>query len=221
MYRPYFETGPRTIQPTQQGMVFEAHDFGPLPNGASLALVVNKRVPPSISSLFFARGPTAIFRFIITIVVNAFQSVFGCWPFPHVLQKILKRMPPTPANANSSSAIKRKGVIFRIVATSNGLTPGSVFWSLRSPVCRQACARDFSMQAAATLCPTIKELRDVNLGEIATSATAQPITRTSRYSPIAQFENCQASENLTSKIQSFPGHFSSFILNGGFSSIVK
>lgn len=61
-----------------------------LPTSGNCYPYVSSRIP----GLFLARGPSAVFRFIISVVIDPLQSVVARRARPHVGIKILKSMPP-------------------------------------------------------------------------------------------------------------------------------
>lgn len=74
-----------------------------------------------ISGLFLSSGPSAITRFVISVVVNAIQGKPGrC--FSHVREKTSEII-PSCTDRNSTSSITMKRIFLRIIAAFNHVSP--------------------------------------------------------------------------------------------------
>lgn len=87
-----------------RGFVFDSfnHDF-------------SRRSP--IQRLLFSRGPAAISRFIVAIVVNALKSE-SFWAVSHIVKKSGEVIAPAVADFNSASAVIAESMIGRSVASA-------------------------------------------------------------------------------------------------------
>lgn len=81
----------------------------------------------SIVALLFHSSPFAIFRNVISVIINAFNRVFRSWSFPHVFKEILKRIQPTLTNLNTSSPIICKRIIVGIKNSHFHRNPSMIF----------------------------------------------------------------------------------------------
>lgn len=90
----------------------------------------NRAFLARISGLFFPTRPTAIFRTIVAVIVNAFQCHLE-WTRTHILKERLKRTAPAVANSNSTASV---------VMVVGGIGIGaSLFHSYVSYVCTLFC----------------------------------------------------------------------------------
>ena len=60
---------------------------------------------PAIVGLFSRCGPTAIRGFIVAVIVDAINRVFRAGTWPHVVQKLFKRVQPCLADVNATAAV--------------------------------------------------------------------------------------------------------------------
>ncbi len=89
---------------------------------------------PAIAHVLGARHPSAIFRRVRTIVVNAINLMMRTWARPHVSKKCLKGTFPPFANSNSAPAVIRVGPDFWICAPRTHRCPCMPLWSSIHPV---------------------------------------------------------------------------------------
>lgn len=78
--------------------------FGPRSQAFGLASPANKLRLALISHLGFPIGPNAIFRFVVSIIVDAVKSC-AWWPFAHVGEERCERIAPPVAHLNSTTTI--------------------------------------------------------------------------------------------------------------------
>jgi hypothetical protein len=102
--------------------------------------------------------PLAIARFVILRVVNSSNNVFKSWPWPHVVKKSLKALPPRSIHAYSFSSIPFVLFALRIVASLFDTSPDFInsrsFPSRTVAVCSQV--RIVAL-ATATLCDLLAQ----------------------------------------------------------------
>ena len=84
--------------------------------------------------LFLGGRPITVFWRIITIVINTIKTTLKTWSFPHVFDKILKRINPFIANFNTSSTPSSIVRIFGIKASLLHRGPRFIFWCMSKPV---------------------------------------------------------------------------------------
>lgn len=114
---------PKMITPAH-GCVRNSRFFRPLHQAQGDTVVRHINIPNGIIRLFFSSRPSAIFRAIGSVVVNALKSMFFGW-MPHVSQKRVKIIPGW-ANFNASTAIACVMRCFRVIASGLHLDPNSV-----------------------------------------------------------------------------------------------
>ena len=90
--------------------------------------IFNPHIGSDIPLLLPSRGPAAIFRFVISIVVHTINAVMSGWLAAHVLQKSLETSFATPpiTNSNSSSTIISVSTSPGVVASRNQIHPAVV-----------------------------------------------------------------------------------------------
>jgi hypothetical protein len=81
----------------------------------------------TIFSLLFGRGPAAIFRFIVSIVVNSFKGERFVWFPSHVSKEVAKTGAPSFANSDPSASISRPVPIIRVFASGFHGGPRNIF----------------------------------------------------------------------------------------------
>ena len=101
-----------------------------------LSLIFNPCIGSDIPLLLHSRGPAAIFRLVISIVVHTINAVMSGWLASHVLQKSLETSFATPpiTNSNSSSTIISVSTSPRVIASRNQIHPTVVLRGLAESV---------------------------------------------------------------------------------------
>ena len=85
-----------------------------------------------ISCLFFACGPSAIIRLIVSIIVNSVYAVIAAWPWPHIGYKVFKL---TPSFANLYPTSKMCRILWMInCAPYKHSSPYFVFSRMAHPM---------------------------------------------------------------------------------------
>lgn len=104
LYRP---SG--AAQPASKRLLADTELQGPISQAHLLSLVTDPYRPPLISCLVGNSGPSTVLRFIITVVVNAFNRVLAGWTRPHVGEEVDKRTPPAVADLDASGSVVLPG----------------------------------------------------------------------------------------------------------------
>jgi hypothetical protein len=89
----------------------------------------------SIASLLAFVCPTAIFRTIGTVIINAVDGVLGRWSCTYVLQKLFKVIYPLLADIDSAPTVALEFGIARIQTTLLHCCPQVVLGSVTKSVC--------------------------------------------------------------------------------------
>lgn len=110
----------------------DAHAPRPLRQPESFTLIGEQVGVIAITCLLGVRCPTAITRFVVTIIVDAVKCG-SCWAFTHINKKILKFHPPI-AHLNTPSAIPFKAARVYTGAPRNHTLPSFVFGLAESAV---------------------------------------------------------------------------------------
>jgi hypothetical protein len=135
-----------------------SHFFRPLNNCFGLSIVRQKAACPSVSSLFSPCRPSAVSRLVVPVVVDAFDCVLGSWLRSHVCKKGLKRVNPAITNLDSATAVKRKGLVFRIQDTRFHRAVANVFRRAAKAVRFLSFPAQFRRKAATAFCSQSPQL---------------------------------------------------------------
>lgn len=111
----------------------------------------NNQVAPCISALFFARRPSAILLFVISIFIWKAIKAFPWRAFPHVPQKVFKQ-PPFMAHLDTASAVKVEKIAVRISASRYHVIPNPISFTATSPVSSELFVHQFLMQTSTGGC---------------------------------------------------------------------
>lgn len=110
--------------------VFQTHSFTVEREQASLNSVV---------LLLLSCAPFAVVWLIVAIAVYSVQRVLNTWPWPHVFQKIKKRLSPPFADSDSSSTVPMITSGIGVAASRLHHFPGMVFGGLLACTSMSAC----------------------------------------------------------------------------------
>lgn len=152
----------------------------PLKQRLGVTVNSNSDVAPSIIELFISCCPFAIFRSVISIIVNTFNSRFGEWLFSHVIEECFKGCIPSFTDLYSSATIIFEGQMIRVIASAFHTNPCPIFFRFIHSMFGIRFAGDFSKKASTTSDMPIIEMVDYCLGCIPTITPAEPISTTMR-----------------------------------------
>ena len=123
----------------------------PLRNRHGFAFEFHGMIIPFVVALFFAGRPSAIFRFIIPVVVLSLNRVFFGRRGTHINKEILEFVPAvTDANASPSVGVPRR--MTSRPTTGNHASPDTINAGVFHPM-RFIRSREFPSPAAATGLP--------------------------------------------------------------------
>src|SRR3990167_1510710 len=86
-------------------MAFDADTSGPFRHGKRESVMREPDSATSVVRLFLCRGPTAVTRFVVAVVVDAVNGMFGRWPWSNVSEERLERIQPALAHGNPTGAV--------------------------------------------------------------------------------------------------------------------
>ena len=101
--------------------------LAPLFYGQAFAVVLKNMIPGGVARLRTRQRPAAVVWRVVAIVIFAIYRVTRRWSRTHIGQKVLKRIQPSVADGDSSTAIARKLWISRVVAADFHFAPRLVF----------------------------------------------------------------------------------------------
>lgn len=109
--------------------------FGPVAHRKRSALECYESRSPRVPVLLASCCPSAIAWFVIAVIVwVAIKTVVFTWALAHISQECLKRIGPSSANLDASSAIAGVPWIFRIGTSRLHAQPSVIFWRFRHAV---------------------------------------------------------------------------------------
>jgi hypothetical protein len=144
---------PASINPSRNsGGIDETTILCPLLKGFGDSINREHVIDTGIRQLFAHGGPAAVSGFIVSIVVDAVNTVSSGWSWTHVEKKIGEAVDTCPsiADCNASSPITWPSGRFAITATTPHVLPRAVFGSRSmssSSVPQGSLARLFSVVA--------------------------------------------------------------------------
>lgn len=77
--------------------------------------------------LLITRGPSAVFRCVVAIIVQAIERVRGRRPHAHIGQESHKIVPPALAHADAPAAITGEMLVTPVTATRHHAVPSDIF----------------------------------------------------------------------------------------------
>lgn len=117
------------VKAIPKGSPFDSGDLGPVPQGASLALIGQTQTvcvvaaAATVKSLLAWGSPSAVTRLIIAIVVREAVNAQSGRAVSHIATEVLKGIEPAGANGNSSTTVIAESGIPGISATRSHVTP--------------------------------------------------------------------------------------------------
>lgn len=94
--------------------------------------IIQPYVVALVSSLLFFSSPAAIFRGIVTVIIQSVNLVVGGWFGSHVGEKGPKIVKPSPTNFDTPPAVVRKSFTLGVVASRFHRTPRLIFGQISS-----------------------------------------------------------------------------------------
>lgn len=103
----------------------------------------------AIVGLLFARGPSAIRRGVISVIINTINA-FAFGRQIHILKKVFKFI-PSLTNFNSATSIVLKSFIKGIVTSIKHGTPNFIYFCFRHSMGFASSTRQFAIQTATRM----------------------------------------------------------------------
>lgn len=174
--------------------------FRPFHDQQRFSVVRQFVTAPPIAGLFAACCPSAIGRFIVAIVILAFDLVRFRWTLPHVLKECFKRLSPASTNGYPPSCILGEANIARGLTSANHRPPACISRGVRHSVRNASLRRCFSTKASAAL--LLSRRQAVAVGERRSSARARALPDHQRtlVAP-CESEHCQSRKRPSGKVR--------------------
>lgn len=177
--------GPSILHSTMSGSWIDATNATSLGNSHSRAIESYPAIPASILRLLDWRGPSAIARRVVCIVVDSVNR-HPWWPDPHVCRESIETSHPTVTDGNATSTICGEVLIFRIRASLPHRLPRLVSWikfsilarvlASRSSMCHRPTAyRRSASGASATVSVSSRQIAQRRNGFSSTFALTSPM----------------------------------------------
>lgn len=114
------------ISPTPENFNWDSCFLAPLQQCQRFAFVGDTDCGASVSDLNCSRCPSAVFGFIVSVVVNTvkFESIRA---ITHVLKECFEAIAPSFTHRDASAAVSAIVGSFRVKASGFSMTPRSVF----------------------------------------------------------------------------------------------
>lgn len=157
----------------------------------------------AIARLLLARGPFAVTRLIIAIIIDAFNLKVARRPFSHILKEGLKRLAPPLANSYPATSIPRIADIYCHFASTNHRPPAFVGRAFCHAVLNAPSASYVARKAAAASRAFADVLMSQSSGRAKREASAVAMTEPNHkvcFGSSSKPENSESRESLSSQI---------------------
>lgn len=145
-----------------------------------------------VSGLEPSINPSAIFRAIVSIIINALNGVFFAWRNTHISQEILKRLVPAVTYFYSATAVSVENIGVWIVAPLPYRGPCRINFCPSKTMIKPR--RMIRLVAAARLLLAVKHVIAKSLNRFSAIAAKQPPSLTVSRLVLDSFNGCQAVE---------------------------
>lgn len=123
----YLFVGPSSLMASAQRAFLYAKNFGNCHERNNSSPKLNPNGVSLVTALLACRSPNTIFGTVIAVIFNSLDRMTWGWLQTHVGEKVFKRIFPSLAYRNASSAIIRKARMFWIGTTSLHISPSKMF----------------------------------------------------------------------------------------------
>ena len=123
------------LDPHVDGKAFKAGFFGPLGYRHRSPECREKPSRAPVQRLFLNRGPSAVVRIIVTIVIDAIKLMCRAWRSAHIVEKVGIGLAPSLADLDAASAVLRPSVHARIRASRDHSPPRIPFFRASAVAC--------------------------------------------------------------------------------------
>lgn len=139
--------GPAKPDSSPNSCEFYPSDVRPVVNRPFLSVNREFSCSSLIPRLLFRGRPSAVCRFVISIVINSVNAHCGTGWVPHVLKKVFKDM-PARTYRYSSCAVFMKSFVVAIFATLANSAPAVMHFGMAEFMTRRFFARKFVFKAS-------------------------------------------------------------------------
>lgn len=91
--------------------IYIAEQFGPILKDHGPTKGAKESTCAAVSRLLRSCCPLTVTRFVITVIVDSFETVAFRWPMAHIRKEVLETMFPSIANGNPATSIQVIGLI--------------------------------------------------------------------------------------------------------------
>lgn len=186
---------PTVAKSRPERAIWQAKLSRPFRDAERSAFEGNVTIATRVLRLLSTRGPAAVSRLVVPVVIDAFQCA-ATWCRSHVLNEIQARRAPAVANRDASAAPHSKSCSVRVVAAPLHLLPSTSFCRFVKAVLNPGR----SLQTTATL--RVSTAKTLRIHQVLVSARAPATPNGSlANSSRSQFKDCQSPECLVSQVK--------------------
>jgi len=153
--------------------------IGPFSEPEALSAPRNLSVTILVNRLLRWRCPSAISRFVVTVIIDAFNHQ-SRRRLAHVVCELSEVIAPRVTHGYASSAVSRVAMVGCVVAASLGVIPDSVKRCSTFTVCGVGVSSAFSAETSAASTDSAFKIPRTDDRDCAAVASAQPVRSSSR-----------------------------------------
>lgn len=151
------------IEPRPDSTRVNASSFGPRCDRLGFSSKCKKSASSPVSGLFSSCCPLAIGRLVISLIIDALNTVFWRWSWPHVGHEVFKTSPPA-TNFDPTATIVFEGYASLASTTGIDQPPNAMFGCPTQFMCNGAEFLTLPLQAPAASCvSSAKPFSRINL----------------------------------------------------------
>jgi len=188
---------PASPKPPPQGIAPNPKAFGMSSERVINAIDCDVSIVAFIATLFGSCSPSAVFRSIWAVIVNALSLVLVRWSRSHIVKELFTRLTPFVANKYAASSVLWIILVFRIVTTTYHVGVNLIFAGVTFAV--------RVVRAAATIRDALMEIMTRHATFGSAIATAQPVSTAVRKlaMPFVKVKHGPHAVSFTDKVNQF------------------
>jgi hypothetical protein len=103
----------------------------------------------TITNLFSGGCPSAIGRFVISVIVDPIDRMLFRWWFAHIGKKGFKTAAPSVAHLDSTASVSMEKISFGVIAPHDDSAPCDINFSSALAMCSRTIPKQLSFAASA------------------------------------------------------------------------
>lgn len=201
-------TAPASVEALGYYIQSDSETFCPVDKKLGFPECCYVSIAALISALGCLRGPSAVFRFVVTVIIDSINRVLATRSLSHVVDKIFNRCKPPVAHGYATASVVFVVLIRRLVTPVSHLVIRDVFRSKLSVASKAVCCfgkrRNFFVPAATRLSSAGFKVCGGNVALISTGANAVPFGSLSFV--LGAVNNCKSGKDFSRKVVKFHFH---------------